>query len=224
MSNSMTIGPAMEIGGNTVEMRTDGKIQVTNSKGKIKTLTQDEFKKQTVQNADKIASGEDFEYKKDHKALKIAGAAVGTAAISLGIIYRKEIGKYMRNFTFKKFWNDIKGLFKFSKEKSQIKNSYTDRLQKRKDAREVFGSEKFDPEKGLKAQKEFLNKAKVSEEQYSTILEVATMPKDKKITQAQHELLPSTMHTKEACNKFVNHVREVYSKAAGIEKRAEALA
>lgn len=117
MSNSMTIGPAMEIGGNTVEMRTDGKIKVTNPKGKIKTLTQDEFKKQTVKNADKIASGEDFEYKKDHKALKIAGAAAGTVAVSLGIIYRKEIGKYMKNFTFKKFWNDLKGLFKSNKNK-----------------------------------------------------------------------------------------------------------
>ena len=117
MSNSMTIGPAMEIGGNSVELRTDGKIKVTNPKGKIKTLTQDEFKKQTIKNADKIASGEDFEYKKDHKGLKIAGAAVGTAAISLGIIYRKDIAKYMKNFTFKKFWQDIKGLFKSNKNK-----------------------------------------------------------------------------------------------------------
>lgn len=114
---SMTIGPAMEVGGNVVEMRTDGKVQVTNPKGKVKTLTQDEFKKQTIKNADKIASGEDFEYKKDHKGLKIAGAAAGTVAVSLGIIYRKEIGKYLKNFSFKKLWQDIKGLFKSTKNK-----------------------------------------------------------------------------------------------------------
>lgn len=112
---SMTVGPAMEVGGNVVEMRTDGKVQVTNPKGKVKTLTQDEFKKQTVKNADKIAAGEDFEYKKDRKGLKIAGAAIGTVAISLGIIYRKEIGKYLKNFSFKKLWQDIKNLFKSKK-------------------------------------------------------------------------------------------------------------
>ncbi|MBO6088217.1 hypothetical protein J6P92_07750 [bacterium] len=117
MSDSMTIGPAMQVGGNVVEMRIDGKIQVTNQKGKIKTLTQDEFKKQTIKNADKIQAGEDFEYKKDHKGLKIAGAAVGTVAVSLGIIYRKEIGKYLKNFSFKKFWQDIKNLFKSNKNK-----------------------------------------------------------------------------------------------------------
>ena len=105
MSDSMTIGPAMQVGGNVVEMRIDGKIQVTNQKGKIKTLTQDEFKKQTIKNADKIQAGEDFEYKKDHKGLKIAGAAVGTVAVSLGIIYRKEIGKYLKNFSFNGSWH-----------------------------------------------------------------------------------------------------------------------
>lgn len=223
----MTIGPAMEVGGNVVEMRTDGKVQVTNPKGKVKTLTQDEFKKQTIKNADKIASGEDFEYKKDHKGLKIAGAAAGTVAVSLGIIYRKEIGKYMRNFTFKKFWNDIKDLFKSTKDKLKDnkaeKNNYTERLQKRKDAREAFSNESFNPEKGSTDVKNFLDKVKINEKQYSTILDVVTMPKDMRITEAQHELLPPKMHTKEACEKFVNHVREIYSKAAGIEKRTDVI-
>lgn len=48
MADNMTIGPALAIGGNKVEMTQQGKIQVTNPQGKIKTLSQDEFKKQLV--------------------------------------------------------------------------------------------------------------------------------------------------------------------------------
>lgn len=108
----MTIGPAVMVGGNEVQLTTKGKIQVTNPKGKVVTLSQDQFQKQTLKNVDKLQNGEDFEYKKDHKALKIAGAAVGTAAVVTGIIYRKEIARYMKDFSFKKLWNDIKDLFK----------------------------------------------------------------------------------------------------------------
>ena len=57
MTNNMTIGPALAIGGNKVEMTQQGKIQVTNSQGKVKTLSQDEFKKQLIKNADNIEAG-----------------------------------------------------------------------------------------------------------------------------------------------------------------------
>ena len=40
MANNMTIGPALSIGGNTVEMTTNGKVQVTNTRGEVKTLSQ----------------------------------------------------------------------------------------------------------------------------------------------------------------------------------------
>lgn len=110
MSN-ITIGPAFEVGGNTVEMTSKGKIQVTNPEGRIKTLSQDEFKKNIINNADKINAGEDFEFKKDHKGLKIAAAAVGTAAVITAAIYHKEIGNYLKDFSFKKLWKDIKGLY-----------------------------------------------------------------------------------------------------------------
>lgn len=82
MADNMTIGPALAIGGNKVEMTQQGKIQVTNPQGKIKTLSQDEFKKQLVKNADKIEAGQDFEFKKDNKNLKAAGGvgALLTAA------------------------------------------------------------------------------------------------------------------------------------------------
>ena len=72
MTNNMTIGPALAIGGNKVEMTQQGKIQVTNSQGKVKTLSQDEFKKQLIKNADNIEAGKDFEFKKDNKNAKIA--------------------------------------------------------------------------------------------------------------------------------------------------------
>ena len=77
MTDNMTIGPALAIGGNKVEMTQQGKIQVTNPNGKIKTLSQDEFKKQLVKNADKIERGEDFEFKKDNKKAKIAAGVAG---------------------------------------------------------------------------------------------------------------------------------------------------
>lgn len=121
MANNMTIGPAVMVGGNEVQVTTKGKIQVTNPKGKVITLSQDQFQKQTLKNIDKLENGEDFEYKKDHKALKIAGAAVGTAAVVTGIIYRKEIARYMKNFSFKKLWNDIKDLFKPVKKEKPAK-------------------------------------------------------------------------------------------------------
>ena len=121
MADNMTIGPALAIGGNKVEMTQQGKIQVTNPQGKIKTLSQDEFKKQLIKNADKIEAGEDFEFKKDKKGLKIAGAAVGVAAVTTGIIYRKQIGNYLKDFSWKKFGEDIKNLFKSTKDKVKAK-------------------------------------------------------------------------------------------------------
>lgn len=117
MGSNMTIGPALSIGGNTAEMTTKGKVQVTNAQGKVKTLSQDQFKKQLIKNADKIQRGEDFEFKKDNKTALIAGGAVATAAIATGVVYRKDISKYVKNFSFKKLGKDIKGLFSSVKEK-----------------------------------------------------------------------------------------------------------
>ena len=80
MADNMTIGPALIIGGNKVEMTPKGKVQVTNPQGKIKTLSQDEFKKQLINNKEKIEAGEDFEFKKDNKNLKAAGGVAGLLA------------------------------------------------------------------------------------------------------------------------------------------------
>lgn len=78
MADNMTIGSALAIGGNKVEMTQKGKIQVTNSQGKVSTLSQDEFKKQLIKNADNIEAGKDFEFKKDNNNAK---AAVGVAGL-----------------------------------------------------------------------------------------------------------------------------------------------
>ena len=139
MSN-ITVGPALEIGGNTVEMTTRGKVQVTNPKGQIKTLSQDEFRKNLVKNADKIEAGEDFEFKKDRKGLKIAAAAVATAAVVTAAIYHKEIGKYLKDFSFKKLWKDVKGLFtnKAKKIRAEKRNAKYSMQAAKNDAHRYF--------------------------------------------------------------------------------------
>lgn len=114
---SMTIGPAIIVGGNKVEMKTNGKIQVTNEEGKVKTMSQDQFKKKLVKNADKLNNGENIEFKNDNKTGLIVGGAVATAAIATGIIFRKDISKYMKDFSWKKLGQDIKGLFGKAKDK-----------------------------------------------------------------------------------------------------------
>jgi hypothetical protein len=108
---NITVGPAFEAGGNTVEMTTKGKLQITNSKGKVKTLSQDEFKKNLVKNVDKINNGENFEFKKDRKGLKIFGAALATAVVATSVIYRKQIAKFFKEFSFKKLGEQIKDFF-----------------------------------------------------------------------------------------------------------------
>lgn len=92
MTNNMTIGSALAIGGNKVEMTQQGKIQVTNSQGKIQTLSQDEFKKQLIKNAENIEAGKDFEFKKDNKNAKIA-AGIGTALAAAYVGLSVAVGK-----------------------------------------------------------------------------------------------------------------------------------
>lgn len=138
MANNMTIGPALAIGGNTVELTTKGKVQVTNPEGKIKTLSQDEFKKQLIKNADKIENGEDFEFKSGNakKALTIAGAAVGTAAVVAGVIYRKKVANFVKNFDVKKTWQSVKDFF------SNTAKKVAKIFKKEKQTRTIFDSEK----------------------------------------------------------------------------------
>ncbi len=101
MTDNMAIGPALALGGNKVQLSVTPKFAVTDKKGKTKTFNKDEFQRQLELNADKLESGEDFEFKKDRKGLKIAAIAAGTAAAVTGIIYYKKIGQFF-NKLFKK--------------------------------------------------------------------------------------------------------------------------
>lgn len=220
--DNMTIGASLAVGGNTVQMRKDGKIQVTNSNGKIKTLTQDEFKKNVVKNADKIKNGEDFEFKKDYsKSLKIATAAVGTAIATTGIIYRKEIGKYLRNFSFKKLWQDIKGLFKTRFDKNAPAGySKQERHTRLNDLKETFRN--YDADARFNARTEFLKKNNVSEEQLSLMQQISRLGRGQDITEEQKALLPEAYRTKNACTEFVENVRnEMLDGPMKVYKRAE---
>ncbi len=231
---NITVGPALEIGGNTVEMTTKGKVQVTNSKGRIKTLSQDEFKKNIAKNADKIEAGEDFEFKKDHKGLKIAAAAVATAAVVTAAIYHKEIGKYMKDFSFKKLWKDIKGLFTseakkiraekrnakysmqaakndahryFAKNADVINLTEAERSQKMFDSLQAFSAPNFNPEKSWQARTDLLKSANVTEEQLSLMQKISHLPKGASISAQDKAMLPEGFESKKACNEFLKKVR-----------------
>lgn len=92
----MAVGPIFPIAGNDVRMTAKGKVQITNADGKVKTLSQDEFKKQLTKNFDKIAAGEDVEFKSSKKGL-IAGAVAAATVIGtlagLAIAVKKKVIK-----------------------------------------------------------------------------------------------------------------------------------
>lgn len=160
----MAIGPAVSVGGNKVQMEVKPHFVVTNNKGKSATFSKDEFTKQLNKNADKIENGENFEFKKDRTALKIASIAVGTAAAVTGIINYKKIGKFFTGL-FKRIKPEketnllqSKRYAKYSASQAQIdahkyflKNADTINLSKQErqrvldDARAAF--ENYTPEK-----------------------------------------------------------------------------
>lgn len=193
MADNMTIGPALAIGGNKVEMTQKGKIKVTNSQGKIKTLSQDEFKKQLIKNADKIEAGQDFEFKKDNKNAKIAGAVLGTAAAAALIIYRKQAGEFLG-----KLWNKTKTAAKNIKNKLNGKNK----------------AEKhtiFDGEGSAKLKNELIGKTS-HEKANAFDARVAELKKNHKATQADYN---KTLGLKNGAEDKVEVLQRKYLKADG---------
>ena len=92
---SLAIGPILPVAGNEVQMTTQGKVQITDSKGKVKTLSQDQFRKQLIKNMDKIANGEEVKFKDNKKgivATSIAAIAAGAVA-GLGLAVHKNVLK-----------------------------------------------------------------------------------------------------------------------------------
>lgn len=108
MQNNLGITPSIVIGGNVVTMAPNNKCVVINKKGKVKTFTQDQFTKQLLKNQDKAQSGEDFEFKKSNKVGWITAGLLAIGGTAAGIIYRKNISKFLKEFPFKEVGKDLK--------------------------------------------------------------------------------------------------------------------
>lgn len=209
---------------------------MTNKQGKVKTLSQDQFMKQVAKNTDKIASGEDFEFKSDKKGLKIAAAVVGTAAIATGVIYRKEIGKYMKDFTWKKLWNDIMGTGKkvrdtvtgkakkdllekrhatYSKQEAanDAHRYYAQNFEKQTMSTSERGEEILNAQLAFKDYNpvkfmsgKMLENAGLNEKQYKAMKAFANSKEGTKLTAKQKEIIPNWAQDKETCQRYTNAI------------------
>lgn len=108
MENNLGITPSIVIGGNVVTMAPNNKCVVINKKGKVKTFTQDQFTKQLLKNQDKANNGQDFEFKKSHKTAWAVTGLLAAGGAAAGIIFRKNISKFFKEFPFKEVGKDLK--------------------------------------------------------------------------------------------------------------------
>ena len=65
MAQVDVIGRPLQIGGNTAQLTTNGKVKITDANGKTKVISQKSFQKQLIKNADKTNNG-DRKEKTDH--------------------------------------------------------------------------------------------------------------------------------------------------------------
>ncbi len=104
----METAKIIHIGGNQIQQTKNGNFRITNAQGKTKTFSEDEVIIQLAKNSEKAKSGEAFEFKKDYKnTIKIAAGIASGAAVTAGLVYRKNITKF-----FNKIGKSIKNLFK----------------------------------------------------------------------------------------------------------------
>ncbi len=110
MTKVEVIGRPLQVGGNTAQLTTNGKVKITDAEGKTKVISQKSFQKQLVQNADKINKGDTFEFKSNNTGKKIA-AGLGIAGLVTGlaaaVVYRKNIGQFFKNTNFKELGKDL---------------------------------------------------------------------------------------------------------------------
>lgn len=110
MTKVDVIGRPLQVGGNTAQLTTNGKVKITDAEGKTKIISQKSFQKQLVQNADKINNGDTFEFKSNNTGKKIA-AGLGIAGLITGlaaaVVYRKNIGEFFKNTKFKELGQDL---------------------------------------------------------------------------------------------------------------------
>ena len=104
----METGKIIHIGGNQIQQTKQGNYRITNAQGKTKTFSEDEVIIQLAKNSEKAKNGEAFEFKKDYKnTIKITASVASGAAVTAGLVYRKNITKF-----FNKIGKSIKNLFK----------------------------------------------------------------------------------------------------------------
>lgn len=104
----METGKIIHIGGNQIQQTKQGNYRITNAQSKTKTFSEDEVIIQLAKNSEKAKNGEAFEFKKDYKnTIKIAAGVASGAAVTAGLVYRKNITKF-----FNKIGKSIKNLFK----------------------------------------------------------------------------------------------------------------
>lgn len=110
MAKVEVIGRPLQVGGNTAQLTTNGKVQITDANGKTKVISQKSFQKQLIKNADKINNGDSFEFKSNSTGKKVAagiGIAGAIAGIAAAVIYRKNISNFFKNTKFKELGNDL---------------------------------------------------------------------------------------------------------------------
>lgn len=159
----MEVGQVLNIGGNQIQQTKKGNFRVTNAQGKTKTFSEDEVILQLAKNSEKAKSGEAFEFKKDHKnAAKIGAGIAAGAAITAGIIYRKNIGKFFTNIG-KKIKNLFKKRVKDNGDFEELRKMYKSSTEIKNNKHRAFLEDNFSLEgelKNLERRKQVIEDAK----------------------------------------------------------------
>ena len=95
------------IGGNLVQVDNKNRYHVTDKNGRKKVLTQDEFRKNIENNADKLKAGEDIKFKKPMSFWQKAGLAILGLVTVAGVIYRKNIADFFKTSKTKEVLTNI---------------------------------------------------------------------------------------------------------------------
>lgn len=159
----MEAGQVLNIGGNQIQQTKKGNYRITNSQGKTRTFSEDEVILQLAKNSAKIQNKDEFEFKKDHKnAIKIGTGIAAGAALTAGIIYRKNIGKFFTNIG-KKFKNLFKKRVKDNGNFEELKNMYKSSIEVKNNKHRAFLQDNFTLEgemKNLERRKQMIEDAK----------------------------------------------------------------
>ncbi len=113
------------IGGNLVQVDNKNRYHVTDKNGRKKVLTQDEFRKNIENNADKLKAGEDIKFKKPMTFWQKAGLAILGLGTVAAVIYRKDIASFFKNSRTKEVLTNLVNSDSAAKVKSAAQNAKT---------------------------------------------------------------------------------------------------